>query len=74
MPTPTMLEKKLFVHPKALAESDDIGDHTRVRASAHVVTGNDLERVQKLRILRDHGSPAKYRWPAKSFRCRCISN
>jgi UDP-2-acetamido-3-amino-2,3-dideoxy-glucuronate N-acetyltransferase len=35
--TPTMLEKKFYVHPKALVESDDIGDHTRVWAFAHVM-------------------------------------
>jgi UDP-2-acetamido-3-amino-2,3-dideoxy-glucuronate N-acetyltransferase len=39
VPTPTMLEKKFFVHPKALVESDDIGDHTRVWAFAHVMNG-----------------------------------
>jgi acetyltransferase-like isoleucine patch superfamily enzyme len=33
----TMLEKKYFVHPKALVETDDIGDHTRVWAFAHVM-------------------------------------
>jgi UDP-2-acetamido-3-amino-2,3-dideoxy-glucuronate N-acetyltransferase len=36
---PTLLEKKFFVHPKALVESDDIGDHTRVWAFAHVMSG-----------------------------------
>jgi UDP-2-acetamido-3-amino-2,3-dideoxy-glucuronate N-acetyltransferase len=35
--TSTMLEKKYFVHPKALVETDDIGDHTRVWAFAHVM-------------------------------------
>ena len=39
MSTPTMLEKKFYVHPKALVESDDIGDHTRVWAFAHVMKG-----------------------------------
>ncbi|HEX3355017.1 MAG TPA: acyltransferase [Terriglobales bacterium] len=39
MSTSTMLEKKFFVHPKALVESEDIGDHTRVWAFAHVMNG-----------------------------------
>ena len=39
MPTPTMLEKKFFVHPKALVESENIGDHTRIWAFAHVMSG-----------------------------------
>lgn len=39
MSTPTLLEKKFFVHPKALVESDDIGAHTRVWAFAHVMAG-----------------------------------
>jgi acetyltransferase-like isoleucine patch superfamily enzyme len=34
-----MLEKKFFVHPKALVESDDIGAHSRVWAFAHVMAG-----------------------------------
>jgi UDP-2-acetamido-3-amino-2,3-dideoxy-glucuronate N-acetyltransferase len=37
--TPTLQEKKFFVHPKALVETDDIGDHSRVWAFAHVMNG-----------------------------------
>jgi len=40
--TPTLLEKKFYVHPKALVESDDIGDHTRVWAFAHVMKGSRI--------------------------------
>jgi UDP-2-acetamido-3-amino-2,3-dideoxy-glucuronate N-acetyltransferase len=36
---PTLLEKKFFVHPQALVESDDIGPNTRVWAFAHVMAG-----------------------------------
>ena len=37
------------------------GKNLGAYGDAGAVTCNDLERVQKLRILRDHGSPAKYR-------------
>jgi acetyltransferase-like isoleucine patch superfamily enzyme len=34
-----MLEKKFFVHPEALVETDDIGANSRVWAFAHVMKG-----------------------------------
>jgi UDP-2-acetamido-3-amino-2,3-dideoxy-glucuronate N-acetyltransferase len=39
MSTSSMLEKKFFVHPKALVETDDIGANSRVWAFAHVMKG-----------------------------------
>lgn len=39
MSTETMLEKKFFVHPRALVETEDIGLNTRVWAFAHVMKG-----------------------------------
>jgi UDP-2-acetamido-3-amino-2,3-dideoxy-glucuronate N-acetyltransferase len=39
MSTETMLEKKFFVHPRALVETEDIGANTRVWAFAHVMKG-----------------------------------
>lgn len=42
MSTETMLEKKFFVHPRALVESDDIGANTRVWAFAHVMAGASI--------------------------------
>jgi dTDP-4-amino-4,6-dideoxygalactose transaminase len=37
------------------------GKNLGAYGDAGAVTCNDLERVERLRILRDHGSPAKYR-------------
>jgi dTDP-4-amino-4,6-dideoxygalactose transaminase len=37
------------------------GKNLGAYGDAGAVTCNDLERVKKLRILREHGSPAKYR-------------
>src|SRR6185312_4192575 len=39
MSTSSMLEKKFFVHPRALVETDDIGANSRVWAFAHVMKG-----------------------------------
>jgi dTDP-4-amino-4,6-dideoxygalactose transaminase len=37
------------------------GKNLGAYGDAGAITCNDLDRVQKLRILREHGSPAKYR-------------
>jgi UDP-2-acetamido-3-amino-2,3-dideoxy-glucuronate N-acetyltransferase len=39
MSIPTDVQQKFFVHPKALVETTDIGDHSRVWAFAHVMEG-----------------------------------
>jgi dTDP-4-amino-4,6-dideoxygalactose transaminase len=37
------------------------GKNLGAYGDAGAITCNDLERVKKIRVLRDHGSPAKYR-------------